>query len=375
MNVKRRVVVAPLVVPVVAAIPIVASLSLPSCRTGGESPAVSRPVEPGETRLRNVRQLTFRGENAEAYFSADGTELIYQASRCLPPEGDGEALPRCDQIFRMRIDGGGRQMVSTGKGRTTCAYFLPDGSRIVYASTHLGDEDCPPVPEFRPGRYVWPIHETYDIFSARPDGNDLQRLTTAPGYDAEATVSPDGSLIVFTSVRDGDLELYTMRPDGTEQTRITHTPGYDGGAFFSPDGKRICYRASRPRPGPELDRYRELLAEGLVEPSRLEIFVADADGSNVRQVTDNGAANFCPFFHPSGEKIIYASNRLDPRKRNFDLFLIDLATGAEERVTHHEDFDGFPMFSPDGRLFVWCSNRFGAQRGDTNVFIAEWVEN
>ena len=335
-----------------------------------------RPAEPNERHLKNIRQLTFVGENAEAYFSGDGEELIYQARRCLNPQQESPE-PACDQIFRMRIDGGGKRMVSTGKGRTTCSYFLPDDSRIVYASTHYGGDKCPPEPKVGRGRYVWPVYGSYDIYSARPDGSDLRRLTTADGYDAEATVSPDGSLIVFTSARDGDLELYTMKPDGSDQRRITHTPGYDGGGFFSPDGTKLCFRASRPKTDAELKKFRDLLAEELVEPSALEIFVADADGSNIKQITKNGAANFCPFFHPSGKKIIYATNKHRRGRRgmpNFDLFLVDLETGEEERVTYHEAFDGFPMFSPDGKHFVWCSNRFAANHGDTNIFIAEWVD-
>ncbi len=336
--------------------------------------AAPRAPEPQEKHFKNIQQLTFHGENAEAYFSGDGKELIYQSRHSQPPEGGKLPEPRCDQIFRMRIDGAGVKMVSTGKGRTTCSYFFPDGARIIYASTHLAGEECPPVPQVLGRRYVWPIYKSYDIFSAKPDGSDLARLTSTVGYDAEATLSPDGQKIIFTSVRDGDLELYTMNPDGSDQKRLTHAPGYDGGAFFSPDSKTICFRASRPKDEEELKRYRELLEQGLVEPGSLEIYIARADGSGIRQVTRNGAANFCPFFHPSGKKIIYASNRLDPRGRNFDLFLIDLDGQNEERLTYHEAFDGFPMFSPDGKKLVWCANRYGAYQGDTNVFMADWVE-
>ncbi len=321
---------------------------------------------PPEVHLANIRQLTFGGENAEAYFSADGKELIFQSTR----DGLG-----CDQIFRMKTDGSGVKMVSTGKGRTTCAYFFPDASRILYASTHLGGPDCPPVPPRRPGgRYIWAIYASFDIFSAAPDGGDLRRLTDAAGYDAEATVSPDGKKIVFTSARDGDLELYTMNPDGSDQRRITRTPGYDGGAFFSPDSKRICYRASRPKEGEELKAYKDLLAQEQVEPTRLEIFVCEADGSNARQVTANGAANFCPFFHPSGRKVVYASNQADRRGSNFDLFLVDLDGGKDEQITFDPTFDAFAMFSPDGTKLVWGSNRNAApgRARDTNIFIADW---
>ncbi len=328
------------------------------------SSAGALAAEAGETRLRNLRQLTFEGENAEAYFSGDGQRLIFQSTH-----GD----LGCDQIFTMRIDGSERRMVSTGKGRTTCSYFYPDDSRIVYASTHLGDEKCP-LPPPRTQGYVWPIYPSYDVFSANPDGSDLRRLTATPGYDAEATVSRDGRLIVFTSVRDGDLELYVMNADGSNQRRVTDELGYDGGAFFSPDGTKLCYRASRPKTQEEIDKYQGLLQQGLVEPSQLEIFVANVDGSGVTQVTSNGAANFCPFFHPSGEKIIFASNVGDPKGRNFDLYLINVDGSDLERVTYYESFDGFPMFSPDGKQLVWASNRFNRQPHDTNVFLADWVE-
>jgi Tol biopolymer transport system component len=326
--------------------------------------AKSRPAEPLEKRLRNIRQLTHAGQNAEAYFSGDGKRLIYQTTH-----GD----LRCDQIFIMNADGSDKRMVSNGKGRTTCSYFFPDGSRILYASTHHKSPDCPPVPP-RKGGYVWPVYSTYDIFVAKPDGSEARALTDTRGYDAEATISPDGKKIVFTSVRDGDLDIYTMDADGSNQTRITDVLGYDGGPFFSRDGKKICFRASRPRGEAEVKKYREFLAADLVEPSALEIFVMNADGSDIQQVTRNGAANFCPFFHPSGKKVIFASNQSDARRRSFDLYLIGIDGQGEERVTSNPEFDGFPMFSPDGKQLVWAANRFGEKPGDTNVFIADWVE-
>ncbi len=317
-----------------------------------------------EKHLRNIHQLTFGGENAEAYFSGDGKKLCFQSTR--------DSLG-CDQIFTINVDGSDLRMVSSGKGRTTCSFFSPDGSRIVYASTHLGGEACPEPPPRGPA-YVWAIYGTFDIFSCAVDGSDLKRLTDAPGYDAEATFSPDGSKIVFTSSRDGDLEIYTMNPDGSDQRRLTHELGYDGGPFFSPDGTRICFRASRPADEEARTKYKGLIDRGLVEPSRLELYVMDADGSDIRQVTADSSANFCPFFHPSGKKLIYASNKNAPDGRNFDLFLIDIETKEEEQITFQPTFDGFPMFSPDGRQLVWASNRFGKQRGETNIFIADWVE-
>ncbi len=319
--------------------------------------------ESAEPRLRNLRQLTFGGENAEAYFSSDGQRLIFQATR------DGG---QCDQIFVMGTDGSGITRVSSGKGRTTCAYFLKDGQQFVYASTHLGSESCPPRPDFSRG-YVWAVYPDYDIFLS--DFNQgLTRLTDTAGYDAEATLSPDGEKIVFTSMRDGDLELYSMNTDGSGVQRLTHTLGYDGGAFYSPDSQKIVYRASHPTDEAAKTKYRDLLSRNLIEPSQLDIFVMNADGTDRVQVTRNGAANFCPFFHPDGRRIIFASNLGDPRGRNFDLYLIDIDGTNLEQVTFDETFDGFPMFSPDGKQLVFASNRHGKVRGETNVFIADWVE-
>ncbi len=316
-----------------------------------------------ERRLRNVTQLTFGGENAEAYFSFDGRRLIFQSTR----EG-----VRCDQIFTMNVDGSDVSMVSNGEGRTTCGYYLPDGRSIVYASTHLGSRECPPRPDFSRG-YVWPIYDTYDIFRADADGSNLVRLTDTPGYDAEATVGPDGR-IVFTSLRDGDMDIYSMNPDGSDVKRLTNRIGPDGGAFFSADGSQIVFRSKEIPPGPERDGYQALLKDGLWRPTDLEIFVMDADGSNLRQVTDLNGSSFAPFFHPDGRRIIFSSNHHDPSGRNFDLYLINVDGSGLERVTYNETFDGFPMFSPDGKTLVFASNRDGRSPGETNVFIAEWVD-
>jgi Tol biopolymer transport system component len=254
----------------------------------------------------------------------------------------------------------------------TCGYFFPDGSRLLYSSTHEAGEGCPPRPDRSQG-YVWALHD-YQLYTARPDGSDLRPLAPAPGsYNAEATVSRDG-WIVFTSTRDGDLDLYKMRLDGSGLTRLTRTPGYDGGAFFSADGRRIVYRASRPGTREELADYRVLLARKLVRPGKLEIRVMDADGSNDRQVTRLGAASFAPFFHPDGRRIVFSSNFGDPRGRNFDLYLVGEDGSGLERLTTYEGFDGFPMFSPDGKRLVFASNRNGSRPGETNVFIADWVE-
>jgi Tol biopolymer transport system component len=335
--------------------------------SSGQAPAQKYAVGAelaGEKHLRNVKQLTFGGENAEAYFSFDGKRLVFQSTR----DGGG-----CDQIFVMGTDGANPTMVSTGKGRTTCGYFLPGDARVLYSSTHAGGAECPPRPDYSHG-YVWALYPTYDIYVADLDGKIVLQLTNTPGYDAEATVSPRGDRIVFTSVRDGDLDIYSMKLDGTDVKRLTNEVGYDGGPFFSADGKKICYRASHPTDPAAIGRYKELLGQGLIEPRALEIWVMDADGSNRRQVTSNGAANFAPYFHPDGKRILFASNMADPRGRNFDLYLVDLDGSGLERVTYNETFDGFPMFSADGRRLVFASNRNAAKQGETNIFIADWVE-
>jgi TolB protein len=316
-----------------------------------------------ERHLKNIRQLTEGGENAEAYFSQDGTRLIYQSTRPDYP---------CDQIYSMKIDGTDKHRVSTGTGRTTCGYFYPGGRHILFASTHEASAACPPKPSYEKG-YVWPIYSGYDIYRAEPDGSKLTPLTRTPGYDAEATIAPDG-LIVFTSVRDGDMEIYSMKSDGSDVRRLTSRPGPDGGPFFSWDGKLVAFRGRPLPPGAELDDYRALLKEGLWRPTELELFVMDRDGKNLRQLTKLGGANFAPSWHPDGKRLIFASNIHDPKKRNFDAYLINLDGAGLERVTFNETFDGFPMFSPDGKHLVFASNRNAKVEGETNVFIADWVE-
>lgn len=327
-------------------------------------PGVPATVDarPGETRLTNIRMLTNGGENAEAYFSADAAQLIFQATR--------PGITACDQIFTMNADGTDVRMVSTGQGATTCAFFFPSGDRILYSSTHEHSPECPPRPDYSQG-YVWPLHP-FDIYTARPDGSDLRKIGSTEHYDAEATISPDGSRIVFTSTRDGDLEIYTMAADGSDVRRLTHEPGYDGGAFFSPDGRKIVYRARHPESAEELADYRRLLDQALIRPSRLDIYVMNADGSNRIRVTDNGAANFAPYMHPDGERIIFSSNMDDPEGRDFELYMIRVDGTGQERITHSPDFDGFPMFTADGSRLVFASNRHQAQPGETNVFVADW---
>ncbi|MBC7930019.1 MAG: PD40 domain-containing protein, partial [Rubrivivax sp.] len=259
------------------------------------------------------------------------------------------------------------------KGRTTCSYFFPGKKRILYSSTHLAAAECPPPPDFSRG-YVWPIYSSFDVFAARPDGSGVKRLTDAPGYDAEATVSVDGKKIVFTSMRDGDLDIYSMDADGKNVRRLTDTLGYDGGPFFSRDGKRIVYRANHPKTPEQTERYKKLLAEGLVEPNALEIWVMDSDGGNKRQVTSLGVASFAPYFLPDGKRIIFSSNAPNIRSRDFNLFVVNADGTNLEQITFNDTFDGFPMFSPDGKKLVFASNRNAKTRGDTNVFIADWVD-
>ncbi|WP_306643827.1 TolB family protein [Sanyastnella coralliicola] len=325
-----------------------------------------------EVHLKNVRQLTYGGDNAEAYWSFDDQSLVFQANN--PAWGTS-----CDQIYVMNLADGTPDsippaMVSTSLGRTTCAYFMPGDTTIIYASTHLGDDECPPVPERKEGRYVWPIYDSYDIFVADLEGNIVSQYTDNPGYDAEATLSPNGDKIVFTSTRSGDLELYVMNVDGTEVTQITNELGYDGGAFFSPDGSKIVWRASRPTTAEEVEKYKGLLSEGLVEPTNMELFVANADGSDARQITELGNANWAPFFHPSGEKILFSSNHMSERGFPFNLFMINLDGTGLEQVTFDSAFDSFPMFSNDGKYLVFGSNRNNGRTRSTNLFLAEWVD-
>jgi len=330
-----------------------------------ESASTQKPEPdlPPEKHLRNLRQLTFGGENAEAYFSADGKKLSFQSTR------DGR---ECDQIYTMNVDGSDVKMVSNGSGRTTCAYFLPNGKRVLYSSTHLGAKECPPRPDFSKG-YVWAVYPAFDIFTANLDGSDVKQLTTTPGYDAETTISQSGKL-VFTSMRDGDLDIYTMDANGKHVRRLTNELGYDGGPFWSYDGKQIVYRAHHPQSAKDKADYQDLLKHNLIRPTTLEIWVMNADGSNKRQVTRNGRANFAPFFFPDGKRVIFASNMADPKGRDFDLYLINVDGTGMERITYNDTFDGFPMFSPDGRKLVFASNRNAQSRGDTNLFIADWVD-
>lgn len=325
----------------------------------------------GETHLKNIRQLTNGGDNAEAYFSFNDKMAVFQSNY------DGWGV-ECDQIFYFDLEKNNLmqkqpQMLSTGKGRTTCSYFLPGDTSIVYGSTHLEDENCPAEPGHAEG-YVWPIYESYDIFVANLQGEIIDILTNSPGYDAEATVSPKGDKIVFTSTRSGDLELWTMNIDGSDQRQVTSDLGYDGGAFFSPDGTKLVFRASRPKTDAEKKEYKELLSKGLVKPTNMELYVCNVDGSELTQVTELGNANWAPFFHPSGEKIIFSSNHTSKRGFPFNLYMINVDGTGLEQITYDEQFASFPMFSNDGKKLIFSSNRNNGGTRHTNLFIADWVE-
>ena len=338
------------------------------------NPATDTLRLPGEKHFRNVRQLTFGGDNAEAYWSFDSKSLSFQATN----EKWGAS---CDQIFTMPIksgtNGGAKPVqISSGLGKTTCSYFMPGNKTILFASTH-GEQSghgCPSAPRSVGGKYVWSIHQEFDIYVADLNGKIVKQLTNSPGYDAEGTVSPDGKKIVFTSTRSGDLELWTMNIDGSDQRQVTKGLGYDGGAFFTPDNKKLVFRASRPKTEEEQKTYKELLAQGLVQPTALEIFTCNVDGSDLRQITNVGKANWAPFMHPSGKKILFCSNHHSQSGRQFNVFSVNLDGTGLEQITFDTGFDSFPMFSPDGKYITFSSNRNNGGTRDTNVFVAEWVD-
>ena len=327
-----------------------------------------------ESHFQNIRQLTFGGDNAEAYWSYDGKSLVFQRTSLK------DGIP-CDQIFIGRVPENPAapfefNLVSTGKGRTTCAFFTKDNQHIIYASTHLASSDCPPVPDRAKygNKYIWPLYRGYDIFKADLNGKIIKQLTSSPFYDAEATLSPDGKKMIYTSTKDGDIELYIMELKSGKEKRITNELGYDGGAWFSPDGKKIIWRASRPKTEAAINEYKELLAQDLVAPTNMEVWVANVDGSDAKQVTNFGQANWAPTFMPDSKRIIFASNHEYKRGFPFNLYTINGDGSNLQKVSRDKGFDAFPMFSPDGKRIVFASNRNNGGTRDTNVFIADWVE-
>ncbi|MGA7412153.1 MAG: hypothetical protein WBW33_16880 [Bryobacteraceae bacterium] len=315
------------------------------------------------TWLGNVKQLTNGGENAEAYWSPDGKRLIFQSTR-----GD----QKCDQEFIMNADGSDQHMVSNGKGRTTCGYFLPDGKHILYASTHLAGDACPPTADRSKG-YVWAVYSSYDIFLAKDDGSDLKRLTDAPGYDAEGTVNWKKKEIIYTSLASGDLDLWTMKLDGSGKKQLTKSYGYDGGPVFSRDGKKVVWRANHPSTPETKQRYAELLKDNLTSPMKMELFVSDADGKSVKQITNFGCASFAPTFTPDGKQILFSSNMRNCDGRKFELFLVNVDGSNLQQVTNYGSFTSFPEFSPDGHRIVFVSDWKAAARYEFNVFTADWT--
>ncbi len=326
-----------------------------------------------EVHFKNVKQLTFGGDNAEAYWSFNSKMLSFQSnSKFWELE--------CDQIFYLDINkptskNKASQLISTGKGRTTCAYFMPGDKHILYASTHESNVKCPDVPERRlDGKYLWPIYNTFDIYVADLKGKITKKLAPSPHYDAEATVSPDGKKIVFTSDRTGDLELYVMDINGKNIIQVTTELGYDGGAFFSPNSKKLVFRASRPKTDADQKDYKDLLMQGLVAPTEMEIYTCNIDASNMKQITHLGKANWAPYYHPDGKRIVFSSNHQSNRGYQFNIFMINEDGTNLKQITYDKTFDSFPMFSPDGKKISFSSNRFNGGGYDTNIFVADWKE-
>jgi TolB protein len=302
--------------------------------------------------LSNIRQVTRDFVRAgEGYFSPDMKTIVYQAITKDYP---------FYQIHAQPVIGGSPTLVSTGRGRTTCAYFRPDGKKVIFSSSHLDPalaeteaaERRRLADEARTGqrrRYAWDFDPHLDIFEADLDGRNLKRLTTAPGYDAEGSYSPDGRLIVFCSMRDGgDPEIYLMNADGTNQHRLTRTPGYDGGPFISPDGQWVVFRSDRKK------------------KDFLQIHAIRIDGKDDVALTDNQGVNWGPYWYPSGPYVIWAgADHANPKVRpNYDLWLMKykmvdgrLAQGPTWRITDHPAADVLPVFSPDGKRLTWTSNR------------------
>jgi len=361
------------IIPFLGMLSILAACNNSSKIEKATTPATDSLRYPEESHFKNIQQLTYGGDNAEAYWSFDGKMLVFQ--RTNPKDG----IP-CDQIFIGKIPKPGKpfeyKLLSTGKGRTTCAFFTKDNKHVIYASTHLGSEACPPTPDRAKygNKYIWPLYSSFDIFMADLDGKIVKQLTNSKGYDAEATLSPDGKKMIYTSTKDGDIELYIMDLENGSEKRITNTLGYDGGAWFSPDGTKLIWRASRPKTEVEIKEYKDLLSENLVAPTNMEVWVSNADGSNARQITSYGQANWAPAYMPDSKRIIFASNHEYKRGFPFNLYTINEDGTNLQKISRDKGFDAFPMFSPNGKKIIFCSNRNNGGTRDTNVFLADWVE-
>ncbi|MBL0270119.1 MAG: PD40 domain-containing protein [Chitinophagaceae bacterium] len=361
------------IIPFLGMLSILAACNNSSKIEKAATPATDSLRYPEESHFKNIQQLTYGGDNAEAYWSFDGKMLVFQ--RTNPKDG----IP-CDQIFIGKIPKPGKpfeyKLLSTGKGRTTCAFFTKDNKHVIYASTHLGSEACPPTPDRAKygNKYIWPLYSSFDIFMADLDGKIVKQLTNSKGYDAEATLSPDGKKMIYTSTKDGDIELYIMDLENGSEKRITNTLGYDGGAWFSPDGTKLIWRASRPKTEVEIKEYKDLLSENLVAPTNMEVWVSNADGSNARQITSYGQANWAPAYMPDSKRIIFASNHEYKRGFPFNLYTINEDGTNLQKISRDKGFDAFPMFSPNGKKIIFCSNRNNGGTRDTNVFLADWVE-
>lgn len=266
----------------------------------------------------------------EAYFSPDGQSIVFQAV----PTGKKDY-----QIYSMSLEERIPRMISTGKGACTCAFFRPDGKKVIFASSHGDPElDTREKQTEESGRYVWELTPYMNIYEANPDGSQLVALTNGPAYHAECAYSSDGTHIVYASNEDGAMNLYTMRSDGSDVRQITHTTGcYNGGPFFSPDGTKIIFRADRE------------------VPDYLQIYEIGANGQNERQLTDNGAVNWAPFWHPNGRVIAYTTSLHG--HRHYEIYLLDVESGATCRLTHNENFDGLPSFDRTGTRLLWTSKR------------------
>lgn len=358
----------------VAVVLIVSFTSSKKEGTPGSALSNDTILYPDEKHFKNIQQLTFGGDNAEAYFSYDGKWLIFQKTYAK------EGIP-CDQMYIGKIptkpgEKFTPKLVSTGKGRTTCGAFTKDGKHVIYASTHLGSSDCPPIPDRSKygNKYIWPLYESYDIFMADLNGKIVKQLTNSKGYDAEATLSPDGTKMLYTSTKDGDIDMYVMDLKTGKEIKVTNELGYDGGGWFSPDGKKLIWRASRPKTEAEIKEYKELLAQGLVAPTNMEVWVSNADGSNAKQVSSFGQANWAPAYMPDNKRIIFASNHEYKRGFPFNLYTMNEDGTNLTKISRDKGFDAFPMFSPDGKKIVFCSNRNNGGTRDTNIFIADWEE-